>query len=97
MEDKFCEKSSKTVTTRSALHRRFSEILENNGLVQIVEEPTRKHNTLDLVITNRPSKVLRVEFQPGISDHDIVFTEFDMKPIKYKEKPHQVHVYRKTE
>jgi hypothetical protein len=36
---------------------------------------TRKDNTLDLIITNLPNQVQRVEVIPGLSDHDIVFTD----------------------
>jgi hypothetical protein len=44
-------------------------------LIQIVDIPTRKDNTLDLIITNLPNQVQRVEVIPGLSDHDIVFTD----------------------
>ena len=80
----------------TGLNYRFSEIINDNGLVQIVEEPTRKDNTLDLFLTNRPSKVLRVDVLPGVSDHDIVFTELDMRPVLQRQKPRQVPIYRKA-
>jgi hypothetical protein len=41
-------------------HYKFTNILDDNGLVQIVEQPTRGENTLDLVITNNPSRFTRV-------------------------------------
>ena len=63
--------------------------IDNIGPVQIVEEPKRKYNALDLILTNRPNKVLRFDVLPGVSDHDIVLTEQDMRPVKQKQKPHQ--------
>ena len=62
-----------------------------------MEEPTRKDNTLDLFLTNRPNKVLRVDVPPGVSDHDIIFTELDMRPVKQKQKPRRVPIYRKAD
>ena len=89
--------SIKAGAAYKGLHHRFSEIINDNGLVQIVEEPTRKDNTLDLFVTNRPNKVLRVDVLPGVSDHGMVFTELDMRPVKQKQKPRRVPIYRKAE
>ena len=75
-------KTLKPNTAYSSLHVKFSDNLDNNSMVQTVEEPTRKNNTLDLLITNQPSKVQRVDVLPGVSDHDIVFAEFDLRPVK---------------
>ena len=66
----------KSPATYSRLHNRLKDILHDHGLEQLVMEPTRQHNTLDLIITNTPSMVPRVEVIPGLSDHDIVFCEF---------------------
>ena len=44
--------------------------VQDLDLDQIVKFPTRKQNTLDLFLTNRPSLVNRCEPIPGISDHD---------------------------
>jgi hypothetical protein len=58
--------------------------LSSSETSQLIDQPTRLTNTLDLVLTNRPGKVLRTETIPGISDHDIVYTEFDFRPVKLK-------------
>ena len=90
---------TKSLTSRTAystLHTRFTGVLDNSSLVQLVEEPTRQNNTLDLLITNQPSKVLRVDVMPGISDHDIVFAEFDLRPVKHSQKPRQIPLYKKA-
>jgi hypothetical protein len=46
------------------------------------------------MITNFPNQVPRTEILPGISDHDIVFLEFNIAPKKLKEKPRQVPIYK---
>ena len=41
--------------------------------------------------------MLRVDALPRVSDHDIVFTEQDMRPVKQRQKPRQIQIYRKAE
>jgi hypothetical protein len=71
-------------------------MLNDNGLAQMVEEPTRGENTLDLVISNNPSCMTRVHTLPGISGHDIVFAEVDMKIKKKIQKPRSIPLYKKA-
>lgn len=60
-----------------AINERFLNMLHRTGLEQIVEFSTRKDNTLDVFLTNRPSPCFP---GPGIglSDHDIVHIESDL-------------------
>ena len=45
--------------------------MDNFGLVQAIEEPTRGKNTLDLVYTNEISMIIQVEVvKSNLSDHD---------------------------
>ena len=92
--------STNSIKPRSAypgIHRRFGDILDENGLTQIVQEPTRLLNVLDLIITNRPSQINRTQILPGISDHEVVYTEFDIKPARKKQLPRQVPLYKKAD
>ena len=88
------EKTLKPGTSHAGLHYRFGDILDDNGLQQLVEEPTRGTNTLDLIITNHPSKIIRIETMPGVSDHDMVFAEINCSPISNKQKRRQIPLYR---
>jgi hypothetical protein len=72
------------------------DVLNNNALTQLVEEPTRQQNTLDLILTNHPGKVIRTDTIPGISNHDIVYTEFDLRPVKLQQKPRTIPLYNKA-
>lgn len=76
-------KKIKPGTPYPVLHQTFDNIMDSHHLVQIVEENTRKGNTLDLILTNSPSAVLRVDVLPGVSYHDMVFVEFDAHTINY--------------
>ena len=44
-------------TARQAQSRRFLQIIDDNFLMQVVEEPTRKGAQLDLVLTNKEGLV----------------------------------------
>ena len=78
------------------LHTRFANVIDDNGLTQIVDVPTRKDNTLDLIITNRPSQINRTQTLPGIADYDVVYTELDIKPVRRKQTPRQIPLYKKA-
>lgn len=76
-------------------HYQLSEILDDNGLTQLVEDPTRNQNTQDLLITNNPTKITRTDVIPGISDHDAVYTEIDIRPVKHYQTPRNTPSTRK--
>ena len=59
----------------------FADILDDHGLTRLVEEQTKNNSILDLMRTNYPAMVFRVEILPGIADHDAVFTEVDTRPV----------------
>ena len=63
------------------LHNRLIDIINDHRMEQVVEYPTREDNTLDLVITNTPNIIPRVELLPGIFDHDIVYFEYKSKVV----------------
>ncbi|XP_021362611.1 cap-specific mRNA (nucleoside-2'-O-)-methyltransferase 1-like [Mizuhopecten yessoensis] len=77
-------------------HHQFKDVLDSNHLIQSVHENTRKDNNLDLLITNAPSIVQRVDVLPGISDHDIVFGEFDVHPVRLDQQRRQIPLYSKA-
>ena len=52
---------------------KLMDIMDSFHLVQMIQEPTRKENTLDLVFTNNPSLFSQVEVTgTHLSDHDII-------------------------
>ena len=45
--------------------------MDEFGLIQVVDEPTREENTLDLIYTNETSMIMNVEsIKSSLSDHD---------------------------
>lgn len=47
-------------------------------------------NTLDLVVTNNETRVVRSTVVPGISDHDCPVVEFVLDPVHKKQKPREI-------
>ena len=69
------------------LHKDLIDTLNDFNLVQVVEEPTRERNTLDLVITNCPQQIPRIEILPGLSNHDAVLCEITVQHQKRTNTP----------
>jgi len=61
-------------TARQAQSKRFLQSIDDNFLMQVVEEPTRKGALLDLVLTNKEQLVEDVKAggRLGCSDHEMV-------------------------
>ena len=90
------DKVLKPDTSNPSIHYKFADTLDDHGLIQMVEEPTRGPNTLDLILTNNPSRFPRTVVIPGLSDHDVVFAEVDLQAATNKQKPRHIPLYRKA-
>ena len=81
-------------------HRKQASLLlgtlEELHLHQMVHFPTRKTNTLDLLLTDAPNLVNRVHKAPGLSDHDTVIIEHQLKATVNKKEPRSVPLYHKA-
>ena len=62
-------------------------MLENFGLDQIEDEPTRCGNILDNFLTLNHTLVQTIQFVPGIVDHNIMVADVNVKPQITKQKP----------
>ncbi len=60
-------------------------------------DPTREDNTLDLLCTNKPSLVKNIVTLPGISDHDAIIADSDIKPAHNKKNPRNIPVFSKAD
>jgi len=61
-------------TARQAQSRRFLQSIDDNFLMQVDEEPTRKDALLDLVLTNKEGleEDVKVGGRLGCSDHEML-------------------------
>ena len=61
------------------------DVTESAQLTQVHNSSTIESKLLDLVLTTNPTIVTHSVTVPGISDHDIIVTDFDVK-IQYQNK-----------
>lgn len=71
--------------------------MNDYGFSQMVNQPTRFENTLDLFLTTNPTLVEEVGCLPGLSDYDMVTTTCALKPTVQRQKPRKVYVFSKAD
>ena len=67
------------------------------NLSQMVSEPTRQSNILDLFLITNHTLMNSFNVIPGLSDHNIVKSLVDTKPASANKAPRKVHLYRKAD
>ena len=72
----------------------FINVVQDISAEQIVTFPTRLENTLDLLITNRPTLISKCTALPGLSDHDIVLTDANIIPLRQKPPRRLVYLWK---
>ena len=87
--------------TCSSVSKQLLHLAKDAYLDQMVTQPTRitetTANTLDLFFTSNATLINKVETIPGISDHEAVFIESSLRPMKVKVSPRKVFQYRKAD
>ena len=77
-------------------HERCLDIFHDNGLENVVKGTHDLGSTLDLLVTNNPTAVNRIEILPPFSDHNPVFTEIALSAKRAKQKPRVVPAYKRA-
>ena len=78
----------------NATNARFMDMVQNCGLQQIVNFPTRQKNCLDLFLTNRPTLVDKCSPLPGIGDHDIVSVVSSVEALRRKPVKRKIFLWK---
>ena len=89
------EEQPNTGSTCLPLSRELIRIASDFSLSQINSTPTRGENILDLLFTSHPSLMKSTYVTPGISDHDILIMDTDLKAQTRKGKPRKIYLYQK--
>ena len=63
---------------------------------QLVGEPTRNNNLLDLILCTEPSTVINVTTVPGISDHEGMFFQLKTCVEKCTVTPRKIYQFHKA-
>ena len=61
----------------------------------MVTSPTRENNILDLVFINVPFLVQNASILPGLSDHDMVYVEILISPVRIKQPCRKIFLFKK--
>ena len=75
----------------------FPSTIADYNFTQVVTEPTRKDNILDLFLTTNPTLINKVNCSPGLGDHDVVSAEALLKPTLHKQKPRKVFIFSRAD
>ena len=71
------------------------DIMNDHGLQQLVNFPTREENTLDLILTSLPGQFQEVHSPDKLSDHDMVAGTFKVFIPLRKKRRRKVYLYQK--
>jgi len=69
------------------------DLVSDCGFTQMVELPPRGSNLLDLLFTNRPTLIHQSVPVPGIGDHHIILTTFQMKVIYQENAARKIYLW----
>ena len=72
--------SANTLETGKLTKKKFS-VISSSGLVQIQKDFTRNDKILDPLCTNKPDLFSDIRSIPGISDHEIILANCNLKPV----------------
>ena len=84
------------ISNQKAVNDLVLSISQQFHLTQL-REPTRRDNLLDLSFTNKPTLMKSVTVIPGISDHEIVLGDCDIKTTLNKRAKRYIHQWRKAD
>ena len=91
---------SHTVCEHS-LNRQINEkilsVISSSSLAQIQKDFTRNNKILDLLCTNKPDLFSDIRSIPGISDHEIILADCDLKPVVCKKPPRTIYLWNKVD
>jgi hypothetical protein len=78
------------------VNQAFLNMIADNNLEQQVTFPTRKDNTLDLIMTSHPSYKIRCKPLPSIgnSDHDVVLYDSALAPSRKKNQRRKILLWK---
>ena len=82
-----------------SVYEAFIDTINDFSLEQVVKEPTRGTNILDLFLLNQPSLVHSTKLIPplGTGDHDIVHHELKINLGRRQQKQRPIKLYKKTD
>ena len=81
----------------AAINWKMIDIANDFNLTQIVTEPTRQGNILDLLFTSHPHLVDKVSIVPGMSDHDAVICDINLRANPPANPKRNFYLYKRAD
>jgi hypothetical protein len=78
------------------VQQQLIDLAEKFNLHQMQDRPTRENNILDLVFTTNPTLFKSSANAPGLSDHDILITDFCVRPFRTRQAPRKCYLFGKA-
>ena len=88
---------SRPDTRQKAVDEKLLDTLNEHHLTQVQRQPTRQDRVLDLFCTNKPGLVKANDTIPGLSDHDTVLCDMNVKPTVNKKQQRKIHLFSKAD
>ena len=79
-----------------SVQQKLVDITSAANLIQMHSESTREKALLDLIFTTNPTLFRNSTSVPGISDHDMVVSDIDTKPIITKQQRRKCFIFSKA-
>ena len=73
------------------------ELINHHAFTQFKEKPTRGHNILDHTLSTIPDLVQNSQVVGGISDHDVIITDLNLKVKSSRKVKRKVFIYKKAD
>ena len=67
------------------------------GLSRQPTKTTQNNKILDLLCTNKPDLFSDIRSIPGISDHEIILADCDLKPVVCKKPPRTIYLWNRVD
>ena len=77
-------------------YRKCLEAFDDCLLEQMVTLPTRAQNILDLFLPTNLTLIDKTSVLPGLSDHDIILADVNVKPKTIKQVSRNIYLYKKA-
>ena len=83
----------------ASVHRKLLDMLLEHSLVQLVNQITRpiSNSILDLIITTNAQLVTNIDSNPGISDHNLITFNINMKPKRQIKPSRKLYNFNKVD
>ena len=91
------KKKQKNYQYSLSVNNLFLEMSQNLGLKQIVSEPTRGKNILDLFFTNNTELIDKTEIVSGVSDHEAVIINSRLRLCQQKQPRRKILIWNRTD